>query len=312
MPLVHPAIPQGGDGNKSAPLTVDSSGNLLVAVSGGAAGGTSLADQGTFTEASTNFTPIGGEYKTSPTALTSGQGGTCQVTQNRALHANLRNASGTEVGTLATAIRVDPTGTTAQPVTGTFWQATQPVSGTFWQATQPVSLAATVVIKADTAANQSNLLKVDASGTTVPVSGTFWQATQPVSLASLPALATGTNTIGSVKLASGGAGWSVNSQTALSSTKATVSSAAGHFGGYMIYNPNTSVIYVQVFDVASASVTVGTTTPTYVIPIPASAGANVEFTLGIAHATAIVVAATTTATGSTAPGTALTGFFLYK
>lgn len=36
-------------------------------------------------------------------------------------------------------LRVDPTGTTPQPVTGTFWQATQPVSGTFWQATQPVS-----------------------------------------------------------------------------------------------------------------------------------------------------------------------------
>jgi len=48
-------------------------------------------------------------------------------------------------------VRVDPSGTTTQPVSGTFWQATQPVSGTFWQATQPVS-------------------------------GTFWQATQPVSI----------------------------------------------------------------------------------------------------------------------------------
>lgn len=58
-------------------------------------------------------------------------------------------------------VRIDPTGTTVQPVSGTFFQATQPVSGTFWQATQPVS------------------------GTffqaTQPVSGTFWQATQPVS-----------------------------------------------------------------------------------------------------------------------------------
>ena len=55
----------------------------------------------------------------------------------------------------------------AVAVTGTFYQATQPVSGTFYQATQPVS-------------------------------GTFWQATQPVSLTSLPALATGTNAIGSI------------------------------------------------------------------------------------------------------------------
>lgn len=44
-------------------------------------------------------------------------------------------------GTATNPLRTDPTGTTPQPVTGTFWQATQPVSGTFWQATQPVSLA---------------------------------------------------------------------------------------------------------------------------------------------------------------------------
>jgi hypothetical protein len=34
------------------------------------------------------------------------------------------------LGTAAHPVRTDPTGTTAQPVTGTFWQATQPISGT--------------------------------------------------------------------------------------------------------------------------------------------------------------------------------------
>jgi len=34
----------------------------------------------------------------------------------------------TEIGTAAAPLRIDPTGATAQPVTGTFWQATQPVS----------------------------------------------------------------------------------------------------------------------------------------------------------------------------------------
>lgn len=38
------------------------------------------------------------------------------------------NSSGVEVGTAATPIRTDPTGTTTQPVSGTFFQATQPVS----------------------------------------------------------------------------------------------------------------------------------------------------------------------------------------
>ncbi|HKX73547.1 MAG TPA: hypothetical protein VJM32_06010 [Candidatus Saccharimonadales bacterium] len=107
-------------------------------------------------------------------------------------------------------------------------------------------------------------------------------------------------------------GWSANSQTALSNTKVAVKASAGNFGGYMVYNPNPAATYIQVFDVASGSVTLGVTAPTYVITIPPASGANVEFTLGITHATAITLAATTTATGSAAPASALTGFFLYK
>jgi len=107
-------------------------------------------------------------------------------------------------------------------------------------------------------------------------------------------------------------GWSVNSQTGLTNTKVAVKASAGTFGGYMIYNPNSSAAYIQIFDVASASVTLGSTTPTYVITIPATAGANLEMTNGINHATAITLAATTSATGSTAPSTALTAFFMYK
>jgi len=87
---------------------------------------------------------------------------------------------------------------TALAVTGTFWQATQPVSGTlavssvsgsvavtgtFWQATQPVSGT------------------VGVSGS-VAVTGTFWQATQPVSF-TMPALVSGSATIGAVKVTDG-------------------------------------------------------------------------------------------------------------
>jgi len=44
----------------------------------------------------------------------------------------LKRAAGgpVEAGTAADPLRIDPTGTTPQPVTGTFFQATQPVSGT--------------------------------------------------------------------------------------------------------------------------------------------------------------------------------------
>lgn len=127
------------------------------------------------------------------------------------------------------------------------------------------------------------------------------------------ALPAGTNNIGFVTPTPGTTGgWSVNSQTALTNTKVAVKASAGTFGGYMLYNPNTTIQYIQVFDVASGSVTLGSTTPTYVIPIPGGAAANLEIGNGINHATAITLAATTTPTGSTAPGSNLVGFFLFK
>jgi hypothetical protein len=117
--------------------------------------------------------------------------------------------------------------------------------------------------------------------------------------------------IGSVNLTpSTTGGWSVSSQTSLT-TSATVSSAAGKFGGYMFNNTNNSAAYIQVFD-TTGTVTLGTTTPTFVVPIPAGGAANVEFANGIAISSGIKVAATTTATGATTVATGLTGFVLYK
>ena len=168
-----------------------------------------------------------------------------------------------------------------------------------------ISTTTAGVVKVDLSATAANstAVKVDASSVAVPVTDNSGSITVDAPLGT-PVFATLTpNATG---------GWSVSSQTALSNTKTQVKGSAGTFGGYMFYNPNASAAYIQVFDVANASVTVGTTTPTYVIPIPATSAANVEFTNGINHGTAVVVAATTTATGSTALGSALTGFFLYK
>lgn len=109
-----------------------------------------------------------------------------------------------------------------------------------------------------------------------------------------------------------GGGWSVSSATAQVASVTTIKSSQGVFGGYIIYNPNATVSYIQVFNVASGSITLGTTPPTYVITIPATSTANVEFTVGIQHSTAINVYATTTATGNTAPGTGLTCTFLFR
>ena len=139
-------------------------------------------------------------------------------------------------------VRVDPSGTTAQPVTGTFFQATQPVSA----AALPLpSGAATSALQTQPGVDIGDVtvnngvgvaaVNVQDGGNSITVDGTFWQATQPVSAASLPlpagaatsliqtdgtqktqvtslpALPTGTNTIGKVDQGLGGASaWKVD------------------------------------------------------------------------------------------------------
>jgi len=90
-------------------------------------------------------------------------------------------------------------------------------------------------------------------------------------------------------------------QTALSNTAVQLKGAPGVLQWGSCYNPNASIAYVQVFD--ATSVTVGTTTPTEALPVPATTVASLPFPAQFFNA--IKVAATTTATGGTAPGSAL-------
>lgn len=187
---------------------------------------------------------------------------------------------------------------------------TQPVSGTFFQATQPVSIAATVVVKADTAGNQANALKVDGSAVTQPVSGTV-----TVGNATLAVTESGTWTVQpgntanttpwlvqDVGQASGGMSFFTAS---LTSTKSQVKGSAGTIYGITAVNNGSTLAYIQVFNKLSANVTVGTTAPDYVVPVPApssgTAGAGIreEYAKGLSFGTGITVACTTTRTGST-------------
>lgn len=62
-------------------------------------------------------TPIMGQLDdTSTAAVTEDNVAAVRITSARAIHSNLRNVSGVELGTASTPIRVDPTGTTLQPV----------------------------------------------------------------------------------------------------------------------------------------------------------------------------------------------------
>lgn len=134
----------------------------------------STTDSSTFTAGSSTTGPIAGVFNDSVAALTSGQQGTIRSTANRALHTNLRNVAGTEIATSSNPLRVDPTGTTPQPVTqsGT-WNITN-ISGTIslptgaatsaLQTTGNTSLAS--IVTNQTNASQKSQI-VDGSGNVI-------------------------------------------------------------------------------------------------------------------------------------------------
>lgn len=120
-----------GADNDYAPLQVDASGSLKVAITAGAgSGGTSIADDAAFTPASTSITPVGGTYRSTLDAVDDGDAGAFAMTANRAMHVNLRDASGNELsagaqyaedaahasgdlGTMSLAVRKDTAASTA-------------------------------------------------------------------------------------------------------------------------------------------------------------------------------------------------------
>lgn len=195
--------------------------------------------------------------------------------------ANLGTAAVTNAGTFAVQIAANSSINNAQ-VAGT---ATSVNSGTKDAGTQRVILAS--------------------DQTVVPISDNSGSLTVDAPLAT-PVFSTPTpSTTG---------GWSKSAFAALTNTKTLIKNAAGTFGGYLtVYNPNATVAYVQIFDVAAtASVTLGTTVADARIIVPATSAANMEVTNGVNMANGIVIACTTTATGSTAPGAGLDGTILYK
>jgi len=73
-------------------------------VAGAGSGGTAIADGATFTEASTSFTPIGGEYVSGGGAsCTTGKGCTVQMTIDRMAYVNIGKVGGAATGTAGSA-----------------------------------------------------------------------------------------------------------------------------------------------------------------------------------------------------------------
>lgn len=214
-----------------SPLQLDSAGNLLVNIKAGAgSGGTALADGATFTEATTNLTPIGGEY-------VSGGGANCtttkacalQMTIDRMAYVNLGKYGGGAITSVPTAYGTAPTGNV-------------------------IGVNANVTNATPGIANNADAIAAVAASSTSPVpvnnynygyNGTTWDRVRTVKSGS-----------GMVAVANGG---NFYQHVAASQTAAVLQSSAGAAGDYLshcvIYPVTTAAGSVTVFDNANAAAT---------------------------------------------------------
>ena len=102
----------------------------------------------------------------------------------------------------------------------------------------------------------------------------------------------------SIAMVSGGA--LVSYTRNLDETVVAVKTAEGKLYGLTIANDQAAVTYIQIFNVASGSVTLATTVPVMQIRVPASSHYDVVLpAVGIGFTTAISIAATTAEFGNT-------------
>lgn len=132
--------------------------------------------------------------------------------------------------------------------------------------------------------------------------------TQPVSLASVPThpvTQSGTWTVNSTLGSPSATGASVSGyrNVALLAAPQAIKTSAGRVLNYHIANPNTSWVYLHLYNAAVAGTTVGTTVPLISLGIPANSVLDGAWMVSYNFSTAITVAVTTTATGNTAPAT---------
>ncbi len=134
-------LAQVGGVTQSGSNVVDTGNSALRVnvVAGAASGYAGQYDKTAFVEGSTLFVVNGGEYNVSATSPASGQAAAALITQFRAIHTNPRNSAGIELATVGNPFRIDPVGSTAQPIFGsaTVYQGTLPWavagSGGFFQ-----------------------------------------------------------------------------------------------------------------------------------------------------------------------------------
>jgi hypothetical protein len=266
-------------------------------------------DDADWTATSSSHNLIGGVYQSTPGAITDGDTGPIRLDANGAVHiadggnsitidgtvtANLGATDNAVLDNIQAAVEImddwDETNRAAvNTISGQVGVAGG--SGTVGATTQRVTLATDVALPAGT-----NAIGKLTANTGVDIGD--------VDVTSISA---GANLIGDVGIqgrTSGGL--TMWRDVDLDETAVVVKASAGQIYTIIAINLKATTLYLQLYDVAQGSVTVGTTTPDLTIPLPANsttgAGVAISIPQGIAFATAITAACTTGHSDAGAPG----------
>jgi hypothetical protein len=204
--LYSTAPPAIADGSIGLPR-MDVNRNLQINCinCGGAAGGTSATDKGTFTGGSSSFTPVGGAFDdVTPSTLAEGQLGIMRLTANRAIHVNLRDATGAEITS--------------------FGGGTQYQQGTVATDTDTMMMAGCV--RQDTAAIATGVIAGDRARCIVDATGRLWTHVGAID-GNVTVVGTGTFAVQSAATQSGT--WTVQPGNTANTTAWLVTGTGGTF-----------------------------------------------------------------------------------
>jgi hypothetical protein len=280
------------NGTNMTNLTADGSGNLNVNIAaGGGTGGTALADEGTFTAGTTQFTPVGCFFQTTATsnALTTGQGGWIQCTSQRAAFSNLRNASGTEIGTSSNEVFVGGRGTAGTAAGGVLT-----VQGVASMTPVQVSQATATNLNAAVTPVTAATWGIGATGAAVPANAVYLGIVSGGNLTGWNGAVTqsGSNwssniaQVGGSAIALGQTTMSASMPVAIASNQSTLPSNTAQVNGV------TTLTGTGAVGTGAQRIAVGTDTATIAGSAPGTAGSassNVLTVQGIASMTALLV-----------------------
>jgi hypothetical protein len=111
---------------------------------------------------------------------------------------------------------------------------------------------------------------------------------------------------------SANAGATIFQKESLVGTVVAVKASAGVMYGLQIVSSNGSAAFIQIFDLATGSVTLGTTEPGMQVRVAANTHVSVPIpAVGVEFGTAISIASTTAASGDTGSGAGIDVYIQY-